>query len=50
MHRDNGRGRALRVVLMAVLIALAFTTVAIGFTHADALADWSWGAGPGLTH
>jgi hypothetical protein len=50
MHRDSGRRRAVRVVLMAVLLALAFTTVAFGLTHAEALADWTWGAGQGLPY
>ena len=50
MHRDNGRRRAVRVVLIAVLLALALTTVAFGLTQAEALADWGWAVGPALGH
>ena len=46
MHRDNGRRRAVRVVLMAVVLALAFTVVAFGLSHAEAAADWTWNMGP----
>jgi hypothetical protein len=45
MHRDKGRRRAVRVVLMALLIALVFSGIAMTLTHAEALADFSWSLG-----
>ena len=45
MHRDKGRQHALRVILIVAFLALAITGVAFGTTHADAFADFSWGAG-----
>ena len=49
MHRDNGRRRAVRVILMAVVLALVVVGVTFGLTQAEALADWNWSSGPGIT-
>ena len=46
MHRDRGRRRAVRVVLMAVALALVLVGVSFGLTHGEALADWTWNMGP----
>jgi hypothetical protein len=42
MHRDKGRRRAARVVLMLAILTAALTGIAIATTHTEAMADFSW--------